>query len=173
MRDARHTGDFHAVSERRVRAHTLPESVCAAVFLLLASLATACQRGIGDECETALNCSSSATRLCDQTQPHGYCTLAGCDVATCPSDSVCVRFWPRVERPAEADRLGTNYCMRTCDERSDCRDDQGYDCLSASDFGATHESLVLGHPNQRFCAVRSRPLVVDAGSPDASVSMSQ
>jgi hypothetical protein len=140
----------------------------------LACWAGACSRGIGDECETALRCSSSGTRLCDLTQPHGYCTLAGCDVATCPSESVCVRFWPKApaDHPQDADRLGTNYCMRKCDDHSDCRDDQGYGCLSSKEFGAKQESEVLGHPTQRFCAVRSQP-PADAGSPDANMSVTE
>jgi len=173
MRVARHTGDFHAVSVQALPAQSrssLCTTMVTAMLVALACLSGACSRGIGDECETALRCSSSGTRLCDQTQPHGYCTLAGCDTATCPSEAVCVRFWPKVDRPQDADRLGTNYCMRKCDEPSDCRDDQGYTCLSASTFGAKQEAEVLGHPTQKFCAVRSHPIQVDAGRPDASAT---
>jgi hypothetical protein len=146
----------------------------------------ACQRGIGDACDNALRCSTSGTRLCDQTQKGGYCTLLGCDVNTCPSEAVCVRFWPRVDREADEERLGTNFCMRKCDARSDCREGDGYDCMSSAEFGATHESEVLGHPQQRFCAVRSHPPDVakpdagksdaagaDASSPDAGALMSE
>ena len=148
--------------------------------LLLCFALAACQRGIGDACETALRCSTSGTRLCDQTQPGGYCTLANCDVDTCPEESACVRFWPHVNREQDSARVGVNYCMRKCTKRSDCRDSEGYDCLSQSEFGAgaidssepiegpRNEAEVLGHPTQRFCAVRSHPLLL----PDAGAEMS-
>ena len=170
MREVRPSG---LISGRRIAA---ADSVYvgrrfAALLLAAACLSGACQRGIGDACDTALRCSTSGTRVCDLTQPKGYCTLPGCDVGTCPSESVCVRFWPRVERPEDADRLGMNYCMRKCDERSDCRDDEGYDCLSAAQFGAGQESRVLGDAKQRFCAVRSErvdPSKLDAGAASTS-----
>jgi len=115
----------------------------------------ACSRGIGDACETALNCSASATRLCDRTQKGGYCTLSGCQAESCPTEAACVSFWQNTQRTAEdRNRLSVNYCMRKCDERSDCRDDDGYACLSGSDFGYNGEATVLGHPEQRFCALR-------------------
>jgi hypothetical protein len=116
----------------------------------------ACQPGIGDSCSTALRCSTAGTRICDQTQKGGYCTLAGCDIGTCPDEAVCVKFWPKVSRESDSDRLGTNYCMRKCDERSDCRDDEGYDCLSEETFGAMSEAEVLGNEKQKFCALTSQ-----------------
>ena len=95
--------------------------------------------------------------------------FAGCQEGTCPGDAVCVTFWPKTDRSADIDRLSTNYCMRKCDERSDCRDDEGYDCLSSKDFGAHGESAVLGSADQRFCAVRSSAPAnqsnADAGTP--------
>jgi hypothetical protein len=146
-------------------------SVCS--LLVLACVLTACQPGIGDACSSALQCSTSGSRLCDLTQPHGYCTLAGCDEGTCPTDSVCVTFWPRVPMESDALRLGTNYCMYKCNSHSDCRNSDGYTCLGQNDFGAMDESKVLGNPNQRFCAVRSHPVTVDAGvPPDAAANMS-
>ena len=134
--------------------------------------ALACQPGIGDSCTSALRCSTAGSRLCDQTQPGGYCTIEGCDVGTCPDEAVCVKFWPKVSREGDADRLGTNFCMLKCDERSDCRDGDGYDCLSERTFGAGDEAEVLGSHNQRFCAVRRKPVAVDVGAPDANVSES-
>jgi len=105
------------------------------------------------------------------TQPGGYCTLASCQPGNCPSESVCVTFWQDTAagfeaagadddtdagtRPAEADRnrLSTNYCMRKCDDSSDCRDDEGYACVAGDEFGQG-EARVEGDLSQRFCAVR-------------------
>jgi hypothetical protein len=164
MREARHTGVSSA--ERVQPARTQARSLAIAwVALALGALFSGCQPGIGDACTTALQCSSSGSRLCDMTQPHGYCTLVGCDEGTCPSEAVCVKFWPKVAMPQDSDRLGTNYCMYKCTTNSDCR--SGYSCLSQTEFGAMDESEVLGHPKQRFCAVRDRPVAADAGPADS------
>jgi hypothetical protein len=135
-----------------------------ALFVLCAllSVSAGCGRGIGDACETSLRCSAGGTRLCDMTQPGGYCTLSACQPGNCPSDSVCVTFWQNTSEaggattsPGDRNRLSTNYCMRKCDERSDCRDDEGYDCLKPEQFGVDGEALVEGGASeQRFCAVR-------------------
>jgi len=144
---------------------------------MLSAAFSGCSRGIGDSCDTALMCSANATRLCDLTQPSGYCTLANCEDGTCPSESVCVTFWTQTDRSADEERLSVNYCMRKCDERSDCRDNEGYDCVSSSTFGTHHEVSIENHPGQKFCAAQSAPIaaVADAGaplsSPDAGASM--
>ena len=138
--------------------------------LVMCNLVVACGRGIGDACETSLRCSASATRLCDMTQPGGYCTLAGCQPGGCPSESVCVTFWQNTPQASvDRNRLSTNYCMRKCDERSDCRDDEGYDCIIGKDFGYGGEATVDGSPNQHFCAVKLAPSVVAEGA--SSMSM--
>jgi hypothetical protein len=130
--------------------------------LLLAT--SACGQNIGDACESALDCSSQGSRLCDQTQPNGYCTIRGCEKGTCPDNSVCVKF-----RPAQ-ERLAVTYCMYECDEDSDCRNDEGYQCARASDFGANSsgEAEILGNASQRFCAAKPKT-PVDAGAPMMSV----
>jgi hypothetical protein len=134
------------------------------VLCALLSVSAACGRGIGDACETSLRCSAGGTRLCDMTQHGGYCTLAACQPGNCPSDAVCVTFWqntaPNTAETTDADRnrLSTNYCMRKCDERSDCRDDEGYDCLKADEFGLDGEAAVEGGgSDQRFCAIPAEP----------------
>jgi hypothetical protein len=140
-----------------------------------ASCLIACAPEIGDECETALDCSSSGTRLCDRTQPNGYCSLEGCEKGTCPEESVCVKFNP------DKDRLAKTYCMYECEDDSDCRDDEGYECLRArapgrmpeplSDpgaFGSGLEAEVLDGASHKFCAVRSE---IPMSVPDAGMSM--
>ena len=133
------------------------------VPLLLALLGLcACQPSIGDSCKTSLDCSATGSRLCDRTQPYGYCTLPGCDKGSCPSEAVCVLF-----RPAEP-RLSSSYCMYACDNTSDCRDDEGYACLGQNDFGVAGEmeAQVLDGSKKRFCARRALPYesIADAGT---------
>jgi hypothetical protein len=136
------------------------------VMLFIASmLGVACAPEIGDSCETALDCSASGTRLCDRTQPEGYCTLDSCEQGTCPEEAVCVQFG-RGRDGTTLDRLSRSYCMYKCDERDDCRPDEGYDCFSARTFGASNEALVLGSAAQKFCAPLA-PVDNLASMPDA------
>jgi hypothetical protein len=121
------------------------------------ALAAGCAPEIGDKCSTALDCSAQGSRLCDRTQPGGYCTLAGCDNGTCPSEAVCVKF-----RPAE-ERLAVTYCMYKCSDSGDCRD--GYHCTSASDFGTPGDAEILGSASQRFCSIPASMPMAGASSP--------
>jgi hypothetical protein len=133
------------------------------LLLLMASLAAcalgACAPAIGDECKTSLDCSSQGSRLCDRTQPRGYCTLRGCEQGTCPAESVCVKFRP------EAERLSTTWCMAKCDSDDDCRSDDGYRCTEAEGFSSADvpEAEILGRPDQRFC---SAALAAPTAPPD-------
>jgi hypothetical protein len=137
----------------------------ARTFSLLVSLAllVGCGNEIGDACETALDCSAQGSRLCDRTQPHGYCTLRGCEQGTCPEESVCVKFRP------EQERLAVTYCMYGCEEDDDCRNDEGYECKRASDLGGADrgEAQILGDQSQRFCVAKPRPAV----EPEMMMSM--
>ena len=65
------------------------------VSSLLAVLAVvgACGKEIGDACVISTDCDPNGERLCDPSSNNGYCTIQGCDVATCPGESVCVRFF--------------------------------------------------------------------------------
>src|SRR4051794_9900702 len=117
-------------------------------FVFCAGLASAgfgCAPEIGDDCGSALDCSAQGSRLCDRTQPHGYCTIQGCERGTCPGEAVCVKF-----RPNQA-RLAVTYCMYKCSDGGDCRD--GYACTAAGDFGSPGDAEILGHASQRFCSI--------------------
>jgi hypothetical protein len=62
--------------------------------LVLAGLATpACSKHIGDGCNTNIDCAQDGNRICDLSQPGGYCTEDGCDDSSCPSEAICVRFF--------------------------------------------------------------------------------
>lgn len=116
---------------------------------------TACKPEIGDNCSTALDCSATGNRLCDMTQPGGYCTIPGCEKGTCPDEAVCVRFRP------EDPRLAVAYCMYECEDSGDCRNDEGYRCMSGDSFGRNDEvdALVLDGASKKFCAQRAVQLM--------------
>lgn len=104
--------------------------------LAFASLVAGCAPKIGDKCTISTDCSQLGDRLCDTTQPEGYCTIFNCEPDTCP-DSVCVAFDPDLD-PAcgSADdsrwaRFERTFCMKPCEDSSDCRD--GYKCVVLKD----------------------------------------
>lgn len=107
------------------------------VLLAAPAWLAACQPKIGDDCVGSVDCSQQGDRLCDTSQPDGYCTAFNCEPDKCPDESVCVGFglvldpacqetsidprWPRFER---------TFCLAACEEDSDCRDE--YRCLAPS-----------------------------------------
>lgn len=112
------------------------------VFSVL--LFASCRRQIGDACKNSIECSYDTDRLCDISQPGGYCTVEGCDERTCPDESVCIRFFPRqyltkscsegcaaeelcLDEGRCAPRLSERrYCAASCTGNDDCRG--GYEC---------------------------------------------
>ena len=113
----------------------------ASVAMLL--FAVGCSPSIGDSCGGSTDCDINGTRICDRAQPGGYCTIQGCDVGTCPDgEGTCVQF------RSDVPRLTDSYCMYSCDSDSDCRDDEGYRCLSGEQVGA----VILDGP-AKFCAI--------------------
>jgi hypothetical protein len=132
--------------------HALPSgSTLRTAFasLCFASLAVACTPELGDSCSNSLNCSSQSSRECDRTQPGGYCTISPCERGTCPEEATCVKFRPSQER------LSVTYCMRKCGKDNDCRDDDGYRCLTAEEFSTRCEAETLDGAGKRFCALPS------------------
>jgi len=91
----------------------------------VALVAFGCKPQVGDACKLSTDCSVLGDRLCDTSQPEGYCTIFNCDVDTCPGESVCVEFHP------ESPRFSRRFCVRGCDKGSDCR--PGYACVSPVD----------------------------------------
>ena len=72
-----------------------------------------CKQHIGDSCANSTDCSVTGERQCDLSQPGGYCTVFSCDPDTCP-EGACVewRFIPS--------RTAETWCMKTCDDTSNC-----------------------------------------------------
>ena len=101
-----------------------------------AALALGCTPKIGDQCTVSTNCSAAGDRLCDITQPGGYCTVFNCEPGTCPADSVCINFGTSLSSvksctPSQGNSpYQRSFCMATCASDGDCRG--GYSCLDLS-----------------------------------------
>lgn len=149
------------------------------LLVVLVVAAAACGKEIGDECKTSIDCSQEEFRTCDIAQPGGYCTVEGCDERSCPDDSVCIRFFPRLFLSAScslddplscpsdqvcipdealggvcAPRLAERrYCAATCGGNGDCRG--SYECRTAGTLGSVPFTT---RPDRRirFCAPQDR-----------------
>jgi hypothetical protein len=137
--------------------------------LVAALVCWSCTKKIGDDCKTSIDCSQESDRLCDISQPGGYCTIEGCDEHSCPKGSACIRFFPRLFltkhcgegctvdeiclddlcAPRASER---RYCAHTCSDNGDCRG--GYACSATG----TNGSLALApDPDAKvnYCAPES------------------
>src|ERR1700760_4201839 len=76
-----------ALFTRALRMPALQALAC-----LAALFAFGCTPHIGDSCTISTNCSAQGDRLCDITQPGGYCTEFNCEPDSCPDDAICVNF---------------------------------------------------------------------------------
>ncbi len=99
-------------------------------FLTLA-LATlgGCTAEVGDSCETNIECSSMGDRICDTAQAGGYCTVQGCIATSCPSEAVCVAFFPTNLLSQACDPLREDAVDPAVQATDDCREDEI--CLSS------------------------------------------
>lgn len=104
------------------------------VFALvgLASL-VGCTPEIGDKCRISTDCSIQGDRLCDLSQPDGYCTQLNCQRNSCADEASCVLFGAALPGCGFDDRSGPfgsrvarSFCMAKCESNSDCR--KGYVC---------------------------------------------
>lgn len=126
--------------------------------VLVALLGLACQPQIGDECQTSVDCSQGGERLCDITQPGGYCTVFNCEPGGCPEDSVCIAFGAQLSNASMCtdlnglSRFTRSFCMATCGSRADCR--SGYACADVT--GAPWRALVVDRrASGKVCIVPS------------------
>jgi hypothetical protein len=108
------------------------------VFLvgIFALAAVACGHDIGDKCSTSVDCSQAGDRLCDITQPDGYCTVFNCEPDSCPKEAACVVFNAALsnatacEDPNGLSRFARSFCLFKCSSNDDCR--SGYECQDFS-----------------------------------------
>ncbi len=105
-------------------------AVTTMVFALTSALALAsCGKKIGDSCQTPADCDPNGARICDLSQPGGYCTVQGCDETTCPSEAACIRFFPV--------QFLTKPCNPYCEDRQGLSvPDAGSDAGMSVDAGA-------------------------------------
>lgn len=123
------------------------------LFLLAGLTLSACAPEIGDECETSADCSITGDRLCDLSQPGGYCTVQSCDPGSCPDEARCVEWRGQPTRTAET------WCMVRCEEDDDCRTDNGYVCVRADELEDAQgqpiaEVIDEGASEGRFCVAQ-------------------
>ena len=113
--------------------------LCLLLALATAALsASACKPEIGDECKLSTDCSITGDRLCDTSQPDGYCTIFNCTAGSCPDEAICVSFHAADPSKRPDDRFGESrferrFCVRACDANSDCR--SGYVCVDPATGG--------------------------------------
>jgi hypothetical protein len=125
-------------------------------LLFVLAFALGCSPEIGDECTTSTDCSQSADRLCDITQPGGYCTIFNCEPGDCPEESSCVIFGVApstldgCEDPHGVTPYQRSFCLKTCDNDSDCR--SGYECANFAD-PANPWGAVVADGKGKMCAV--------------------
>jgi hypothetical protein len=122
-------------------------------------LALGCTPKIGDDCSVSTNCSTTGDRLCDVTQPGGYCTKFNCEPGSCPEDSVCVNFGTKLSpvagcAPSQANSpYKRSFCMASCEDDNDCR--ESYRCLAPTDLNAV---LAEHSSGSKVCAVPPKPV---------------
>lgn len=117
--------------------------VCAS--FVAAMLGVGCAPEIGDDCTTSADCSVNGDRVCDVSQPSGYCTIQGCDGDTCPDEGVCVEWRGDPERTRET------WCMATCSDDGDCREDDGYKCVGMDGIADGIAVVLDGNSSRKFC----------------------
>jgi hypothetical protein len=118
--------------------HAGPSGLPRLLALLVIAVA-ACSPEIGDKCQISTDCSIRGDRLCDISQPGGYCTQLNCRANSCADDAACILFYSAVPGCTFDDRSGTfgsrvarSFCMKWCESNADCRD--GYVCADARTY---------------------------------------
>jgi hypothetical protein len=132
------------------------------MFVLLCGVAAlGCKPKIGEDCATSTDCSISGDRLCDITQPGGYCTVFNCEPNGCPTEAACVAFSEGTcSAPVVSTRFRRTFCVRECEDDGDCRG--GYQCLDLSQ-DSSRRIVDTNSAGRRICALASVPDKTDAG----------
>lgn len=138
----------------------------------LLGTASACKPSIGDKCVLSTDCSTQGDRLCDTSQPDGYCTEFNCAADSCPDHAVCVLFNSNVpgcgfddRNGAYGSRVARAFCVANCGKDSDCRG--GYVCRSPIE--APWNGIILD-ANQLNLTCLVPPFAgVDVDAGDASI----
>src|SRR6266849_6272350 len=114
------------------------------------ALAAGCSPKIGDKCSVSTDCSVQGDRLCDPTQPGGYCTIFNCEPNRCPDEAVCVAFnEPTCSSSALSRRFQRTFCMLVCESNEDCRG--GYLCVDTTN-DPVRQVVDQAPQSHRICA---------------------
>jgi len=126
-----------------------------AAGIAFVAAAVACTPSIGDQCQVSTDCSVRGDRLCDVSQPGGYCTQLNCGGNACADEAACVLFNSAVPGCGYNDRSGPfgsrvarSFCMAACTSNGDCR--AGYVCADPRTY--PWNAVVLDNvQNKRAC----------------------
>ncbi|MDF2698197.1 MAG: hypothetical protein K0S65_6580 [Labilithrix sp.] len=145
----------------------------AAGLALLAAIA-ACTPEIGDKCQVSTDCSVQGDRLCDTSQPGGYCTQLNCQGNSCFDEASCVLFGSAIPGCGFDDRSGRygsrvarSFCMAKCESNGDCR--EGYVCADPTKY-PWNAVILDDNQSKRSCLaipLEGQDAGADAGNPDA------
>lgn len=131
--------------------------------------ATGCAKQIGDACTVNADCNGSTSdRICDTTQPSGYCTVFSCSRESCPSEARCVAYGTSIPGCGYDDRrlprTARSFCLKECEGNSDCRD--GYICEDPTK--APWNAVVLDDGRPKVCVVAASFVIDNVPTPTAS-----
>jgi hypothetical protein len=147
------------------------------VLAALSALATAgCTPRIGDKCVLSTDCDVSGGRVCDTSQPNGYCTILNCTNGSCPDEAVCVTFQSAVPGCTYDDyqspsRTARSFCMKSCSSASKCRESDGYVCSDPTD-SPWNAAILDNNQNQKVCIIAASLLADASADEDAAVCSS-
>jgi hypothetical protein len=134
------------------------------LVLGIALVAVGCKPKIGEDCAISTDCSLNGDRLCDITQPGGYCTVFNCEPNGCPDDATCVAFSEGTcSTVTVSTRLRRTFCMATCEDDGDCRGGD-YRCIDTTNDPA-RTVVDVNASTRRICAVPTLAPPPDAGPP--------
>ena len=149
------------------------------------ALATGCSPKIGDKCTVSTDCSATGDRICDITQPFGYCTVFNCEPDSCPDGAACINFGTTLSIgdpgfPGDANHPSTvatacmssqgnspyerSFCLAVCESDSDCRPE--YACIEPESIGGVKSDYDTARRG-KVCAVPRMTIdPLDAGNSD-------
>lgn len=117
-----------------------------------------CRPKIGDACVTDIDCSQQGDRICDTTQPEGYCTQVDCDPFSCPEkESICIAFNDAPSNVGACNVRGQTspyrrtFCMESCKDGDDCRG--GYACVDMTKDNPWGAEVIQKNPKRTTVCV--------------------
>lgn len=146
----------------------LPIAVCAVMVGALAALG--CTPSIGDKCSSSTDCSLRGDRLCDTTQPGGYCTVFNCEPNNCPEEAQCVAFNSQLDpvctETQDTPRFQRTFCMFRCESDGDCRG--GYTCLDTTQQPNAWGAIIVDTDSSgpKICVAASPAQIPQSGNDD-------